>query len=144
MVTRRVFPRARVCTMQTFDTHATIQDLEAAGIKPEHAEAIVKTVNRADTQLATRADLAMLEGRIASLEYRLAAAGCRLGPGVVVANGAIVFGLLKLVPPTQACPSAPLGTLPSSSRELKSLRMRHMPSRNFVGVCGRIGRRTRH
>ncbi len=53
------------------DAHAAIQELEAAGIKPEHAEAIVKTVShQADAQLATKADLATLEGRIDSLEHR--------------------------------------------------------------------------
>ena len=83
----------------TIDTHAAIQELEAAGIKPEHAEAIVKTVSQADAQLATKADLTALEGRIEALEHRLTAAGYRLALGVVVANAAIVFGLLKLVLP---------------------------------------------
>ena len=56
--------------------------------------------SQADAQLATKADLATLEGRIDSLEHRLTAAGYRLALGVVVANAAIVFGLLKLVLPT--------------------------------------------
>ena len=83
----------------TIDTHAAIQDLEAAGADPKLAEAIVKTVSQADTQLATKADLAALEGRIEALEHRLTAAGYRLALGGGVANAAIVFGLLKLVQP---------------------------------------------
>ena len=83
----------------TIDTHEAIQNLEAAGADPKLAEAIVKTVSQADAQLATKADLAALEGRIDSLGHRLTAAGYRPALGVVVANGAIVFGLLKLVLP---------------------------------------------
>ena len=56
----------------TIDTHAAVQDLEAAGIKPEHAEAIVETVSRAAADLVTKADLkAELHATIASLERRL-------------------------------------------------------------------------
>ena len=76
----------------TIDTLAAVQDLEKAGIKPEHAEAIVKTVSQADAELATKADLA-------ALEHRLTAAGYRLALGVVVGNAAIMFGLLKLLQP---------------------------------------------
>ena len=83
----------------TIDTHEAIRNLEAAGADPKLAEAIVKTVSQADAQLATKADLAALEGRIDSLEHRLTAAGYRLALGVVVANAAIVFGLLRLVLP---------------------------------------------
>ena len=83
----------------TIDTHEAIQSLEAAGADPKLAEAIVRTVSQADAQLSTKADLAALEGRIDSLEHRLTAAGYRLAFGVVVANAAIVFGLLKLVLP---------------------------------------------
>lgn len=83
----------------TIDTHAAIQHLKAAGADPRLAEAIVKTVSQADAQLATKADFAALKGRIDSLEHHLTAAGYRLAPGVVVANAAIVFGLLKLILP---------------------------------------------
>ena len=76
----------------TIDTHAAIRNLQDAGADPKLAEAIVATVSRADTELATKSDLSALEGR-------LTAAGYRLAPGVVIANSAIVFGLLKLVMP---------------------------------------------
>ena len=77
----------------TIDTHAAVRDLEAAGADPKLAEAIVATISRSDADLATNADLAALEGRLTASAYRLAFA-------VVVANAAIMFGLLKLIVPT--------------------------------------------
>ena len=43
--------------MYTLDTHATIRDLEAAGIETAHAEAIVSAISRADGNLATKSDI---------------------------------------------------------------------------------------
>ena len=40
-----------------FDTLATAQDLEAAGIERRHAEAIAKAINHGDERAATKADL---------------------------------------------------------------------------------------
>lgn len=76
----------------TIDTHAAIRNLQEAGADPKLAEAIVATVSRADTELATKSDLSALEGRLTTAGYRLAI-------GVVIANSVIVFGLLKLVMP---------------------------------------------
>ena len=45
----------------TIDTAATIRSLEAAGIKPEQAHAIVNAISRSDEALATKADLKALE-----------------------------------------------------------------------------------
>ena len=77
----------------TIDTHAAVRDLEAAGADPKLAEAIVATISRSDADLATNADLAALEGRLTASAYRLASAA-------VVANAAIMFGLLKPIVPT--------------------------------------------
>ncbi len=70
----------------TIDTHAAIQDLEAAGADPKLAEAIVNTVSQADAQLATKADLvalrADLQATIASLERRLI--GCLVAAVIIV------------------------------------------------------------
>ena len=75
----------------TIDTHAAIQDLEAAGADPKLAEAIVKTVSQADAQLATKSDLtalrADLQATIVSLERRLI--------GYLVAAVLIVLGAIK-------------------------------------------------
>ncbi len=75
----------------TIDTHAAIQDLEAAGADPKLAEAIVKTVSQADAQLATKADLAALradlQATIVSLERRLI--------GYLIAAVLIVLAAIK-------------------------------------------------
>lgn len=68
----------------TFDTLEATRELEAAGIERQQAEAIASAMRRAAAadheRLATKADL-----------YQMALA-------IVVANAAIPFGLLKLVP----------------------------------------------
>jgi len=65
----------------TNDTSAANRALEAAG---------------ADSDLVTKADL---KTEFAALDGRMSAAGYRLAFGVVVANAAIVFGLLKFLLP---------------------------------------------
>ena len=75
------------------DTDAAVRDLEAAGADPKLAEAIVATIGRSDPGPVTHADLAALEGRLTASVDRLAFA-------VVVANAAIMFGLVKLILPT--------------------------------------------
>ncbi len=77
----------------TIDTHAAVRDLEAAGADFKLAEAIVATISRSDADLVIKADLAALEGSLTAAAYRLALA-------VVVANAAIMFGLLKPILPT--------------------------------------------
>ena len=72
----------------TIDTYAAVRELEAAGIEPAHAEAIVRTVSRADADLVTKADLrAELHATIASLERRLI--------GYLVATVVIVLAAIK-------------------------------------------------
>ena len=44
-------------TTYTLDTHATIKQLEDAGMDPRQAEAVVAAISRADAELATKADL---------------------------------------------------------------------------------------
>ena len=75
------------------DTRAAVHNLEAAGANPKLVGAIVKTISRSDADLVTNVDLAALEGRLIASAYRLAFV-------VVVANAVVVFGLLKLIPPT--------------------------------------------
>lgn len=83
----------------TIDTHAAIQDLEAAGADPKLAEAIVKTVSQSGDQLATKSDLAALRADLradlAQLEQRTT---LRIVTIVAIANG-ILFAALRYLPP---------------------------------------------
>ena len=55
-----------------FDTLRATDTLTAAGLEPEHARAIVTTMHDAlGEQVATKADIAQLEARIAESETRL-------------------------------------------------------------------------
>ena len=67
----------------TFDTHSAARELEAAGFTREQAETAVKAMRDAASasrsDLATRADL-----------YQIAL-------GIVIANAAITFSLIKLL-----------------------------------------------
>ena len=78
------------------DTHAAVRDLTAAGFAPEQAEAIVATVTRSDSELATKADLAVvktdLEASIAALEVRLV----KWGIGIGLAIAGLLFAALRL------------------------------------------------
>ena len=75
------------------NTYAAVRDLEAAGVDPELAEAIVAAIGRSDPGPITHADISALEGR-------LTASADRLAFTVVVTNAAIIFGLHKLIVPT--------------------------------------------
>ncbi|MXZ33908.1 MAG: hypothetical protein F4X19_02155 [Acidobacteria bacterium] len=43
-------------TTYTLDSHATIRELEAAGMDSRQAEAVVAALSRSDVELATKAD----------------------------------------------------------------------------------------
>ena len=58
-----------------FDTHAIARSLTAAGIQPDHADAITDAVRQAadrDTDAATKTDLADLRIELGALEARIA------------------------------------------------------------------------
>ena len=89
--------------MYTLDTHATIRDLEAAGVETRQAEAIVSAISHADEHLATKADIARLDGRLAGLDGRIAGLDSRLNvlqwvvgiqSAVILAIALRVFGLV--------------------------------------------------
>ena len=48
----------------TLDTHATIKQLENAGMDSRQAEAVVAAISRSDAGLATKQDLAILKADI--------------------------------------------------------------------------------
>ena len=55
----------------TIDTAATIRSLEAAGLQPEQARAIVNAVSRSDEALATKADMIAVRADMKALEARI-------------------------------------------------------------------------
>ena len=62
-------------TTYTLDTHATIKQLEDAGMDSRQAEAVVAAISRSDAELATKADLkveiAGVRADIDKLEVRI-------------------------------------------------------------------------
>ena len=58
-------------TTAAFDTLAAMRRLEAAGIDATQAEAIIDTVRESAGELATKGDIARLDGRLDALDSRL-------------------------------------------------------------------------
>ena len=77
---------------QTFDTLAAAKRLHDAGMGREQAEAVAAAIREGQGELVTKADLAALEARLKADLWRAAF-------GIIVANAAITFGLLKLILP---------------------------------------------
>ena len=65
-------------TTYTLDTHATIKQLENAGMESRQAEAVVAAISRSDADLATKQDLAILKAGI----WRI---------GISIAGGAVLL-----------------------------------------------------
>lgn len=63
----------------TLDTHATIKQLENAGMDTRQAEAVVAAISRSDAELATKQDLAVLKADI----WRI---GASIAGGAVLLN----------------------------------------------------------
>ena len=84
-------------TTYTLDTHATIRELEGAGMDSRQAEAVVAAISRSDAELATKADLkaeiANLKAEIANLKSEVFRALWIQGAGLVGIQLAIA-GLL--------------------------------------------------
>ena len=66
-------------TTYTLDTHATIKQLENAGMDSRQAEAVVAAISRSDAELATKQDLAVLKADI----WRI---GASIAGGAVLLN----------------------------------------------------------
>ena len=92
----------------TIDTHATIRELEDAGMDSRQAEVVVAAISRSDAELATKSDLkaeiAELKGNIEKLEASSKADIANLkaevfralwiqGAGIV----ALIVGLTKML-----------------------------------------------
>jgi hypothetical protein len=81
----------------TFDTHDFVRRLIDAGLDSRQAEAVVRVVAEAQTELATKRDLAdlriELQRDLRELEYRMT---IKLG-GLMIAAVGIVATLVKLL-----------------------------------------------
>ncbi len=77
----------------TFDTLTAARNLQAAGLDPKHADAIVDALRSAVSEhVATKADLRELEQRLLEVEQRLM---IRLGT-LLFAGLGLLFAALKL------------------------------------------------
>jgi len=78
----------------TFDTLDAMRRLEQAGMERARAEATVETIRDAQSELATKADLAALESRLllamAELRADLYRALWIQGAGIVAINSAFI------------------------------------------------------
>jgi hypothetical protein len=77
-------------TTHTLDTHATIRQLEDAGMDSRQAEVVVAAISRSDSELATKADLS---AAIANLKAEVFRALWIQGAGIVV----LIVTLLKVL-----------------------------------------------
>ena len=84
----------------TIDTHATIKQLENAGMASRQAEAVVAAISRSDAELATKADLkaeiAAVKTEIAEIKIDLAAVKADLKIIKYFFGPAIIILLLKI------------------------------------------------
>ena len=84
----------------TIDTHATIKQLENAGMASRQAEAVVAAISRSDAELATKADLkaeiAAVKAEIAEVKIELAGVKADLKIIKYFFGPAIILLLLKI------------------------------------------------
>ena len=88
-------------TAGRFGTLAAVRELEAAGVDPRHAKAIVSVQRRANEQFVTKADLAAaVAGLRAEFRTGLAALENRMlkvAFGFMLANVTLTVALVKLL-----------------------------------------------
>ena len=84
----------------TIDTHATIRELEDAGMDSRQAEVVVAAISRSDAELATRADLAAVKAELkqdlAAVQVALAGVKADLKIIKYFFGPAIIILLLKI------------------------------------------------
>ena len=91
-------------TTYTLDTHATIRELEDAGMDSRQAEAVVAAISRSDAELATKADLKAgitdLKAEIANLKSEVFRALWIQGAGLVgiqLAIAGLLFAAIRFL-----------------------------------------------
>ena len=82
------------------DTHAAVKRLIDAGLAEGAAEAVVEVANSIHGQLATKADINMLESKIEMLESKIEHLETRVMTkmtGINLAIGGLIVAIVKLV-----------------------------------------------
>ena len=72
----------------TIDTHATVRELEDAGMDSRQAEVVVAAISRSDAELATKSDL---KAEIAGLKADLNIIKYFFGPAIILLPLKIAF-----------------------------------------------------
>lgn len=83
----------------TIDTHATVRELEEAGMDSRQAEVVVAAISRSDAELATKSDLkaeiaavrADLKAEIAAVKADLKIIKYFFGPAIILLLLKIAF-----------------------------------------------------
>jgi len=100
----------------TLDTHATIKQLEDAGMDSRQAEAVVAAISRSDAELATKADLkteiattkaelkaeiattkAELKQEIADLKANMLKVAMGVAIAIILANATMTLALIRFL-----------------------------------------------
>ena len=93
--------RENTLATHTLGTHATIRELEDAGMDSRHPEAVVASISRSDAELATKADLKAgitdLKAEIANLKSEVFRALWIQGAGLVGIQLAIAGWLFAAI-----------------------------------------------
>ena len=78
----------------TLDTHATIKQLEEAGMDSPQAEAVVAAISRADAGLATKADL---KTEIADLKVNMLKVAMGVAIAIILANATMTLASVRFL-----------------------------------------------
>ena len=81
-------------TTYTLDTHATIKQLEDAGMDSSQAEVVVAAISRSDAELATKADL---KAEIAELKTDMFKVAMGVAIAIILANVTMTIALIRFL-----------------------------------------------
>ncbi|MYB01007.1 hypothetical protein F4X90_15235 [Candidatus Poribacteria bacterium] len=81
-------------TTYTLDTHATIKQLEDAGMDSSQAEVVVAAISRSDAELATKADL---KAEIAELKTDMFKVAMGVAIAIILANATMTIALIRFL-----------------------------------------------
>ena len=91
----------KTMTTYTLDTHATIKQLEDAGMDSSQAEVVVAAISRSDAELATKADLkaeiADLKAEFADLKADMFKVAMGVAIAIILANATMTIALIRFL-----------------------------------------------